>query len=105
MNGEHDVPVYMTFPGQHRTKLHSTSTIARLNEEVERRAEDVGIFPNEALIARPVGAGPFEQTTHGGPPADTCGSRLSPKSTERQQTQFQASRPPDRDLGSSGKLH
>jgi len=42
-------------------KQHSTNPIARLNEEVERRVDVVGIVPNEASIARPFGAGPFEQ--------------------------------------------
>jgi len=32
-----------------------------LNKEAKRRAYVVGIVPNEALIVRPVGAGPFEQ--------------------------------------------
>ena len=62
--GEHDVPAYMTFvtfPGKHRKKLHSTDPVARLNNAVERRADVVGIVPNEVLIACPVGAGPFEQ--------------------------------------------
>jgi len=55
------VLTYMTFPRQHRKKLHSTDPIARLDKEVKRRADVVGIVPNEASIARPVGAGPFEQ--------------------------------------------
>ena len=59
--GEHHMPVYMTFPRQHRKKLHSTDPIARLDKEVKRRADVVGIVPNEASIARPVGAGTFEQ--------------------------------------------
>ena len=59
--GEHDVPVCMTFPRQHRKKLHSTNPIARLDKEVKRRADVVVIVPNEASIARPVGAGLFEQ--------------------------------------------
>ena len=50
---EHDVLAYMAFPAQHRTKLHSTNPLERLNKEVERRADVVGIFPNEASIARP----------------------------------------------------
>ena len=36
-DAEHDVLAYMTFPREHRTKLHSTNPIERLNAEVERR--------------------------------------------------------------------
>jgi putative transposase len=44
---EHDVLAYMTFPKEHRTKLHSTNSIERINGEIKRRTEVVGIFPNE----------------------------------------------------------
>ncbi|CVI25205.1 hypothetical protein AGR4A_pAt30020 [Agrobacterium tumefaciens str. B6] len=41
---------------QHRTKLHSTNPLERLNKEVKRRADVVGIFPNEDSIVRLIGA-------------------------------------------------
>ena len=46
---EEDILAYMAFPTQHRTKLHSTNPLERLNEEVKRRADVAGIFPSECL--------------------------------------------------------
>ena len=46
----------MSFPAQHRTKLHSTNPLERLNKEIKRRADVVGIFPNEDSIKRLIGA-------------------------------------------------
>ncbi len=53
---EPDVLAYMTFPREHRIKLHSTNPLERVNGEIKRRTNVVGIFPNEAAITRLVGA-------------------------------------------------
>ena len=60
-DAEADVLAYMGFPAQHRVKLHSTNPLERLNGEIKRRSEVVGIFPNEDAVTRLIGALLLEQ--------------------------------------------
>lgn len=61
-DAEPDVLAYMAFPKKHRAKLHSNNPIERLNGEIKRRTQVVGIFPNEAVITRLIGAILMEQS-------------------------------------------
>jgi putative transposase len=56
-----DVLAYMAFPREHWAQIASTNPLERLNGEVKRRADVVGIFPNERAIVRLVGALMLEQ--------------------------------------------
>jgi putative transposase len=53
---ENDVLAYMSFPEEHWTRIYSTNPLERLNKEVKRRTNVVGIFPDGASVIRLVGA-------------------------------------------------
>lgn len=51
-----DVLAYKTFPQAHWRQIHSTNPLERLNKEIKRRTNVVGIFPNDPAIGRLFGA-------------------------------------------------
>jgi putative transposase len=58
---EAGVLAFMTFPKNHRAKIHSINRLECLNGEIKRSTDVVGIFPNEDAITRLVGALLLEQ--------------------------------------------
>ena len=49
---EEDVLAYMSFPTAHWRQIRSTNPLERLNKEIRRRTDVVGIFPNDAALLR-----------------------------------------------------
>lgn len=60
-DAEEDVLAYMHFPPAHWRQIRSTNPLERLNREIGRRADVVGIFPNDAALLRLIGMALIEQ--------------------------------------------
>lgn len=58
---EESVLAYLSFPSAHRNQIRSTNPLERLNKEIGRRADVVGIFPTDASALRLIGAVLMEQ--------------------------------------------
>lgn len=57
-----DILAYLHFPETHWRQIRSTNLLERLNEEIARRSDVVGTFPNPAPALRLIGTVLAEQT-------------------------------------------
>ena len=83
-DAEEDLIAFYAFPPEHWTKLRSTNPLERVNKEIGRRSDVVGIFPNDAAVIRLAGALLSEQNDcHEGGPTARSGRVLPAPQTRR----------------------
>ena len=65
LDAESDLLGFYALPREHWSKLRSTNPLDRVNREIGRRTDVVGIFPNDASLIRLAGAMLIEQNDEG----------------------------------------
>ncbi len=72
---ENDILAYYGFPLEHRRQVWSTKSLERLNKEVSRRCDVVGIFPNRQSLLRLTGRCSRKKRSSECPPS-SCGTGM-----------------------------
>jgi Transposase, Mutator family len=85
---EEDLTAFYAFQREHWTKIRSTNPLERLNKQIGRRSDVVGIFPNDQAVIRPPARCSWNRTTNG-----SCNAATSPPNRWRSSSPNPPSRP------------